>query len=84
MAAVSEHMLQLWKAFADAGQNIRRTVTILNIGGMDNGSDEKALCIGDDMALPALDLLARVIAPWTASFCGFDALFLSLSKDGCR
>lgn len=38
--------------------------------------DQQRSAIGIDqgMALAALDLLARVIAPWTAAFGGLDAL----------
>ena len=63
---------------ADFGQSLAEFVARIAAIGEDMAQP------GEAVALPALDLLARVIAPWTATFCGFDALFLSLSKDGCR
>ncbi len=41
---------------------------------MDRGLDQIALGVGQDVALTALDLLARIIAARTAGFGGFDAL----------
>ena len=58
----------------DAGEHIGCAVAVLDIGGVDDGSDQKALRVGDDMALSALDLFTRIIAPWPATFRGFDAL----------
>ena len=41
---------------------------------MDNGRDEQAAGVGQDMALASLDEFARVKAAWTAAFRGLDAL----------
>ena len=51
-----------------------RTVAILDIGGVNDGPNEQALCISDDMAFAALDLLAGVKSPWAATFRRFHAL----------
>ena len=48
---------------SDAGENIGCAVAILDIGSVNDGSDEQALRVGDDMALSTLDLLARIITP---------------------
>lgn len=52
----------------------RCSVPILDVGGVDQGVNQIAFGIGQDMPLAALDLLARVIAPRPAAFRGFDAL----------
>ncbi len=45
-----------------------------SIGCVHDQADQQAECIGDDVTLAALDLLARVIAPNTTAFRGFHAL----------
>ena len=67
-------MAQLGKARRDFGQHQRCAVAVLNIGGMDDSMDKVAAGVGQDMALPALDLLARVIAANTTRFRGFASL----------
>ena len=47
IASVREDMAQPGEAVADAGQHIGRAITVLLIGGVDNGSDEEALRVGD-------------------------------------
>ncbi len=74
IAAVGEQVAQPWEAVDDPGQHQRRSIAILDIGRMDHGMNQVALGIGQDMALAALDLLARVIAARPAGFGGFDAL----------
>ena len=44
------------------GEQQRPAVAILNIGAMNDRVQQQALCIYQDMALLALDLLARIIA----------------------
>ena len=67
---------------ADAGEDIRRAVTVLDIGSVNDRSDQQALRVGDDMTLPALDLLAGVKAPWPAAFRGFHALTIDHARAG--
>jgi hypothetical protein len=67
-------MAQPREAADDLRQHQRRTVAVLDVGGVDHGVDQIALGVGQDMALAALDLLARIIAARTAGFRGFDAL----------
>jgi hypothetical protein len=52
-------------------------VAVLDVGGMDQGMDQIALGVGEDMPLAALDLLACVVAARTAAFRGFDALSIT-------
>ena len=54
----------------------RRAVTVVNVGGVDHGVDQIAFGVGEDMALAALDLLGRLIAPKAAAFRAF-TLWLS-------
>tara|TARA_R110002167_G_scaffold253980_1_gene460254 strand:+ start:4056 stop:4733 length:678 start_codon:yes stop_codon:yes gene_type:complete len=55
-------------------EDIDGAIAVLNIGGVHEDEDEKPAGIGQDVALPALDLLARVIATRAAAFGGFDRL----------
>jgi hypothetical protein len=57
-------------------------VAVLDIGGVNDGSDQQALRVGDDMALSALDLLARIKAPRPAAFRGFHALAVDHARAG--
>ena len=50
-------------------------VAVLDIGGMDDGVEQQALGIYQDVALPALDLLAAVIARRVDAGPPFSALF---------
>jgi hypothetical protein len=55
-------------------------VTILYIGGVGFNQQRPAIGIDQSMALAALDLLARVIAPRAAALGGFDALAVDDSR----
>src|SRR3546814_3059960 len=61
IAAIGKDMAQPWKAVDDFTQDQRRAVAVLNVGGMDHRMYQIALGVGEDVALAALDLLARVI-----------------------
>ena len=74
IAAIGEDMAQLGTARSDFGQLRRRSVAVLNIGGTDDSRDKVAAGVGQDMALPAPDLLARVIAANSPAFRGFASL----------
>jgi hypothetical protein len=50
-------MAQSGEAVADAGQHIGRAIRVLLIGGVDNGSDEEALRVGDGWRFLTLILL---------------------------
>lgn len=74
IAAIGEDMAQPREALDDLGQHQWRSVTVLDVGGVDYGMDEIAVGVGQDMALAALGLLARIITPRPAALRGFDAL----------
>ena len=54
-------MPQPWETVADARQHIGRAVAILDVGSVNDGTNQKALGIGQDMALASLDFLACII-----------------------
>ena len=58
----------------DFGEQQGCSIAVLDVGGVDQAVDQIALGVGQDMALAAHDLLARVIAPWPAGFRGLHAL----------
>ena len=64
LAAICEHVPQSWEVVDDLRRHQRRAVGILNIGGVNHGVDEIAAGVGQDMALPAIDLLARIPRVW--------------------
>jgi hypothetical protein len=55
--AVGEDMAQPREAVADAGEHVGCAVAILDAGGVDDGCDQKALRVGEDMALLPLIFL---------------------------
>ena len=59
---------------ADGVEDRRGAIAVLDIGAVDDQTDQQTQRIGDDMALAPVDLLARVIAPKTTAFSGFHAL----------
>src|SRR3546814_20563054 len=75
-------MAQPWKAVDDFTQDQRRAVAVLNVGGMDHRMYQIALGVGEDVALAALDLLARVIAARAATFSRFHALAIDHAGTG--
>ena len=52
----------------DLAQHQRCSVSVLDVGGVDHGVDQIARGVGEDVALAAPDLLARVIATRFAGF----------------
>lgn len=74
IAAIGKDMQQRLPLVADRFQYIGSTVAVLDIGTMHHETDHQADRMNDDVALAALDLLARVIAPDTAAFRVLGAL----------
>src|SRR5215467_187786 len=62
IAGIGEQRLQKGISAEQSGQQQDATIAILNVGGMNDGVQQQAQCIYENMALLALDLLARVIA----------------------
>ena len=59
IGAVGEDMAHPEEAVTDPRQHIGGAVAILDVGGMDDGADQEALGVGQDMALASIDFLAR-------------------------
>ena len=74
IATIGEQVPEPREPVDDFSEQQRCPVTILDIGRVDQGVDEVALGVGQDMALAALDLLARIIATRAAALGGLDAL----------
>jgi hypothetical protein len=61
VSGVGEDRRDKWKAPPHRlGQNERRAIAVLDARRMDDGSEQKALVVGEDMTLDPLDLFARV------------------------
>lgn len=82
ISPIGEDVTQPREGLADAGKDIRRTVAILDIGGVNDGPDQQALRVSNDVALATFDLLARVKAPWAATFCRFHTLAIDDTRAG--
>ena len=65
VATIGEDMAKPREGMSDRGQQCRRTIAILDVGGVDHGADQQSTGIGDDMALAPLDQLGRIEAPDT-------------------
>jgi hypothetical protein len=74
ISSIGEDVAQPRKRSPDGGEHLRSRVTILNIGSMDDQRDHQSERVGHDVALAALDFLARVIAANSAAFRGLNAL----------
>jgi len=62
IAGIGEQRLQKGIPAEEGGEQQDAAISILNIGGMNDGVQQQAQCIYENMALLALDLLACVIA----------------------
>ena len=62
IAAIGKQLLQERIHSKQSGKQQDAAVTILDIGGVDNGVQQQSQCIYEKVALLALDLLARIIA----------------------
>lgn len=71
VAAVGKDMAQPRPASKDRFQHDRRTIAILNVGGMDDETDQQVERVDDDVTLAAHDCLSGVKAPNSAAFGGF-------------
>lgn len=61
IAAIGKDVTQPREAFDDFGQHHWRAVAVLDGGGVDHSVDQIAVGVGQDVALAAFDLLARVV-----------------------
>lgn len=81
IAAVSEDMAQPRPALQDSFQHVGGAITVLNVGGMDDQTDQQAKRVDDDMTLATHDLLAGIEAPYSAALRGPDRL--AVNDAGC-
>jgi len=75
IAGIGEQRLQKGISAEQSRQQQDTTIAILNVGGMNDGVQQQAQYIYENMALLALDLLARVIARGIDAGPPFSALF---------
>ena len=70
ISAIGEDMAQPWEPGADGFENIDGAVAVLNVRGVDQDEQQKAIGVGDDIPFATLHFRARVIArksrrsPW--------------------
>ncbi len=62
IAAVGEQRLQKWKHAEQCRHDENASIAILNVGGMNDGVEQQALRIDENVPLLALDLLSRIVA----------------------
>jgi len=75
IGAVGKQLLKEWKQTFHRGQQRDAAIAILNAGGMNDGMEQQAQRIYENMALLALDLFARIIAMRIDAGPPFSALF---------
>jgi len=75
IGAVGEQLLEIGEQTEQRCQQGDAAVAILNVGGGDDTVQEQALCIDENMPLPALDQLARIKAGRIDVSPPFSALF---------
>ena len=81
IAAGSEYMPQPGIQGFDGFEHVGRPIPILYAGMMNDGADEVADCIRDDVALAPLDLLSGIEPTRPAGFGGLDRL--TVDHTGC-
>ena len=75
IGAVGEQFCQEGEQAEQARQQRKAAVAVLNVGGGDDAAQEQALGIDQDVALLALDQLARIEAGRIDASPPFSALF---------
>ena len=80
LGAVGEQLAQERELPEQRGHQQDAAVAILNVGGSHQRVQHQTQCIDQDMALLALDQLARIEAMWIDR----GPLFLRFSRSGCR
>ncbi len=82
--AVGEDVPQAGEGPADRLEQRHGAVAVLDIGGVDLEGEQRALRIGDDVALAPLDPLSRIEAARAAAFRGFHTLAGDDAGEGDR
>lgn len=71
----------IWTEQADGRQDADSAIAILDIGGMNLQADQVALGVGDNVALAAPDLFARIEPAWAA---GRDSRYVETRRRSSR
>jgi len=72
--AIGEDMAPPGEGPSDRGEQRRRAVAVLDVGGVNHAGDEEPAGVGEDMALACVDRLGRVKPARAAAFRGFHRL----------
>ena len=75
ISAISEHLAQKRELSEQRGDEVYSAIAVLDVGGMHDGVDQQAQRIYENVALLALDLLARIITMRIDPGPPFSALF---------
>ena len=75
IAAIGKESAQKREQAEQRFENQYATIAVLNVGRMNDGMQEKAYRIDQNMPLLAFDLLARVVTGWINAGPPFSALF---------
>ena len=75
ISAVGEKRLQERKHPEQGRHDENSSITILYVGGMNDGMEQEAYCIDKNVPLLALDLLARIVTVRINAGPPFSALF---------
>ena len=75
VSAIGEQAAQEREQAEQRGENQHAAVAVLNVGGMNDGVEQEAYRVDQDMPLLALDLLARIVAMRVDRGPPFSALF---------
>ena len=82
IAAIGEDVAQPWKPVADGLEQRRGSVAILHVGRMNKDEEHQPECVGDDVALAAVDLFPGVVARKTSAFGRLHALAVNDARCG--
>ena len=74
VGAIGEDVAQPGEGPSDRGEQRRRTVAVLDMGGVNHAGDEPPAGVGEDMALAPLNQLAGVEPARATAFRGFHRL----------
>jgi len=72
ISTVTDQMAKPKEQWAYSGCYQRRTITIPNVGGMDDSRHDMTQRVGRDMPLASLDLLVRIINAWAVILSGIN------------
>ena len=75
IAAIGKELFQKWEQAEQRRQEKDAAVAVLDIGGMNDGVQQKIKRIYKNMPLLALDFLSRIVAIWVDRGPPFSALF---------